>query len=366
MAKSFQELAREFCAISGPDSVAIERLSGKAWRLLTKSADKIEWQLFGIDPRHIKGPDSNWDSFANRAGDTGNVRDAHPDVVHSQTRRDGYDWRAKSRGYAAVCEWLNEIVASCSLADQQSRLIRLARWHSNDYAWARLWDWLDSLKEDDKRITALENMLTLKLRAGTISVAECEDSRELNMYCYARSITMSDLTTMFRDYYTLEQGLRTWFPALLPLLPIVNTDMPRPTNEKMIEWAERCRQIEAGLLIARGHPEATSKPQKPVEPQAGDAEAGGGKGNADEKHNAVTRVKAVYEWAMSSIQLADEMTITELFNAIQIHPSMTSDYLEKLPNNPETFGQNLRRAGIRRYNVKGDRQHRPSRRPKKR
>lgn len=263
MAKSFQELAREFCAISGPDSVAIERLSDEAWRLLTDSADKIEWQLFGIDPRHIKGPDSNWESFANRAGDTGNVRDAHPDVVHSQTRRDGYDWRAKSRGYAAVCEWLNEIVASCSLADQQSRLIRLARWHSNVYAWARLWDWLDSLKEDDKRITALKNMLKLKLRAGTISVAECEDSRELNMYCYARSITMSDLTTMFRDYYTLEQGLRTWFPALLPLLPIVNRDMPRPTNEKMIEWAERCRQIEAGLLIARGQPEATSNPPPP-------------------------------------------------------------------------------------------------------
>lgn len=265
MSKSFQELAKEFSAISGPDSVAIERLSNEAWRLLTDSADKIEWPLFGIDPRHINGPDSNWESFADRAGDTGNVRDAHTDVVHSQIRRDGYDWRAKSRGYAAVCEWLDEIVASCSPADQLSRLIRLAKWHSEVYAWARLWDWNDSLKEDDKKIAALENVLTLKLQLGTISVAECEDNQKLNMYCYAQSIKKSDLTTMFRDYYTLAQGLRTWFPALLPQLPIVNTDMPRPTNEKMFEWAERCRQIEAGLLIARGQPEATAEPPKPVE-----------------------------------------------------------------------------------------------------
>ena len=107
------------------------------------------------------------------------------------------------------------------------------------------------------------------------------------------------------------------------------------------------------------------KSKTPVGQSKGDAEAGGGKSKTDDKNNAVSRVVGVYNWAISEISGADAMTIKELFNAIQIHPSMKSEFLEKLPNNPETFGTYLRRGGIERYNVSGDRQHRPSRRPKK-
>jgi hypothetical protein len=81
--------------------------------------------------------------------------------------------------------------------------------------------------------------------------------------------------------------------------------------------------------------------------------------------NSVEIAQAVHEWAMSKIPDAEAMTIEELFNAIQSHPDMQSKFLDRLPNNWETFGTYLRRAGIHRYNKKGDRMPRPSRRPRK-
>ena len=278
MAKGFVELAKEFSTVSGPDAVALQSLTDEAWYLLIQSADKIEWQLFGIDSGYITRPGSNWELFADEAGRSGNVRDAHPDVVHSQTWRDGYDWRAKSTGNAAVCRWLNEVVASCSQADHLKRLAYLARRHSEVYAWKRLWDWRDSLKEYDEQIAIRERLRSHRRRTETTPVEEHEDDSTLNIYCHGRAITLSDLTKMMRDFYILEQGLRTWYPELLELLPRVNTDNPRPTDEKMNEWADRCRKIEARLLTVElkedgkrldKQPEAKDEPTKPVETLAG-------------------------------------------------------------------------------------------------
>lgn len=75
-------------------------------------------------------------------------------------------------------------------------------------------------------------------------------------------------------------------------------------------------------------------------------------------------VKATYEWAISKIPGADKMTIPKLFHAIQTHSDMKSEYLDSLPDNAETFGTYLRRAGIRRYSDAGERTYRQSRRPR--
>jgi hypothetical protein len=74
--------------------------------------------------------------------------------------------------------------------------------------------------------------------------------------------------------------------------------------------------------------------------------------------------KAVYEWAISTIPGADNMTIPNLFDAIQIHPDLTSEFLDRLPDNSATFGKYLKDAGIDRYNTNGGRKRRQSRKPK--
>ena len=84
----------------------------------------------------------------------------------------------------------------------------------------------------------------------------------------------------------------------------------------------------------------------------------------DKLPNALAAVRGVYEWATSKIDAADGMTIEELFDAIQSHPEMTTDYLDLLPKNWETFGTYLRRAGIHRYKKCGSRARRPSRHPR--
>lgn len=85
----------------------------------------------------------------------------------------------------------------------------------------------------------------------------------------------------------------------------------------------------------------------------------------DEKlSDAVAAVRGVWEWAISTIEGADAKTIPELFDAIQSHPEMTSEYLDRLPDNADTFGTYLRRAGIRRYKTSGSRARRPSRHPR--
>jgi hypothetical protein len=83
-----------------------------------------------------------------------------------------------------------------------------------------------------------------------------------------------------------------------------------------------------------------------------------------ELSKSVAAVRAAYEWAISTIPGADEMTISQLFHAIQSHPDMKSEFLERLPNNDSTFGTYLRRAGIQRYNKSGSRVRRSSRRPR--
>jgi hypothetical protein len=63
------------------------------------------------------------------------------------------------------------------------------------------------------------------------------------------------------------------------------------------------------------------------------------------------KAKALYEWAASQIPGAEDMTIQELFSAIESHPS---DASEALPPNPETFGKYLRDAGVRKYSTQKD------------
>jgi hypothetical protein len=72
--------------------------------------------------------------------------------------------------------------------------------------------------------------------------------------------------------------------------------------------------------------------------------------------------RGAYEWAMSRIPDAGEMTIKEVFDAIQNHPDMKADFLEKLPDNAETFAKYLRNAGVRRYDKTGRRRARTVRR----
>lgn len=62
-----------------------------------------------------------------------------------------------------------------------------------------------------------------------------------------------------------------------------------------------------------------------------------------------TKARSVYEWALSAIVGAEEMTVAELFNAIQKDPRAISEVLDMLPDNAETFGRYLREAGVRRY-----------------
>lgn len=62
------------------------------------------------------------------------------------------------------------------------------------------------------------------------------------------------------------------------------------------------------------------------------------------------KAKAAYEWAMSNIPGAEDMTIAELYGAVECHPSKASDML---PPNAEAFGRYLRDAGVRRYNKLG-------------
>ena len=71
-----------------------------------------------------------------------------------------------------------------------------------------------------------------------------------------------------------------------------------------------------------------------------------------------SRVKATaaYEWAITHDYERQKMTVAELFNAIQNHPSNAR---EALPPNADFFAKYLRDAGIKRYEKSGKR--RPSR-----
>jgi hypothetical protein len=72
------------------------------------------------------------------------------------------------------------------------------------------------------------------------------------------------------------------------------------------------------------------------------------------------KAKATYDWGMSKIPGAEDMTIAELYNAIELHPSIASD---DLPPNAEAFGKYLRDAGVKRYLTKADKEGGSVRRP---
>ena len=83
----------------------------------------------------------------------------------------------------------------------------------------------------------------------------------------------------------------------------------------------------------------------------------------------VSRARAVYEWGLSVIPVSDDMTVQEIHAAILEKLDCTiaetpsgAGELEKLqelrdslPDNGDTFGRYLRKAGIKRYNTRGDR-----------
>lgn len=64
------------------------------------------------------------------------------------------------------------------------------------------------------------------------------------------------------------------------------------------------------------------------------------------------KAKAAYEWAISAIPGAEDMTIAELWDAIDCHPSNAS---ECIGPSPATFGKYLRDAGIKKYHTRSNR-----------
>lgn len=89
------------------------------------------------------------------------------------------------------------------------------------------------------------------------------------------------------------------------------------------------------------------------------ATAGVGKRRKSDSELSASRVKAkaAHDWAMSEIPGAEDLTITDLFDAIMNHPSNACD---ALPPNAETFGKYLREAGVKRYGADG----KPTRKPR--
>lgn len=72
------------------------------------------------------------------------------------------------------------------------------------------------------------------------------------------------------------------------------------------------------------------------------------------------KAKALHEWATSKIPGADEMTVSQLFAAIEQHPDCKGNMLDMLPPNAATFGKYLRDAGVKRYDASGKRMRRMS------
>ena len=126
-------------------------------------------------------------------------------------------------------------------------------------------------------------------------------------------------------------------------------------EQSRIRLEELIRELS---VIAK---DANKEPRNPGDKSSTDDRTEGRQ--VEEKKNANTRVAAVYDWAIENIPGADEMTIKELFNAIRNDSRMEVEYLDQLPDNHDTFGSYMRRAGIRRYNTAGDRVRRPSRKP---
>jgi hypothetical protein len=63
------------------------------------------------------------------------------------------------------------------------------------------------------------------------------------------------------------------------------------------------------------------------------------------------KARAVYEWAMSKIPNSEHMTISELYDEIECHPSTAS---EALPPSAKSFGKYLTDAGIKRNQTRKD------------
>jgi hypothetical protein len=140
----------------------------------------------------------------------------------------------------------------------------------------------------------------------------------------------------------------------------------------LLNWADRSlmnESLDSGLprgsaLVATLPPDAGREREKKIPADTAGGEQGEADGNPDDGlSERLVRLKAVYDWAMGEIPGADSLTIEELFEAIQNHPAMTSEFLAALPDKPATFGTYLKRAGIDRYNSKGARKRRQSRRP---
>ncbi len=117
-------------------------------------------------------------------------------------------------------------------------------------------------------------------------------------------------------------------------------------------------------------PELEQPAEAPIEPAAS-AKMETVECNPDERDDALPakqrklspsriKAKAVYDWAKSEILGAEDMTIAELYHAIECHPSHASDAIGP---NPAAFAKYLRDAGVKIYLTQADKEgesvHRP-------
>jgi len=75
--------------------------------------------------------------------------------------------------------------------------------------------------------------------------------------------------------------------------------------------------------------------------------------SSDDLSPSRSKAKSVYDWAIAEIPGAADMTLSELFDAIQNHQS---DAADALPPTAESFGKYLREAGVKRYSTRSARQ----------
>lgn len=116
----------------------------------------------------------------------------------------------------------------------------------------------------------------------------------------------------------------------------------RAQGEQPGDSAEPAKMPEAGPLVGN----ADTPPGEPNE---------GAKSSNPDLAPSRTKARALYEWAMRAIPSAENMTRSELFDAIQNHADFKGDMLDWLPPSADTFGRYLREAGIKVYGNNGDR-----------
>lgn len=144
--------------------------------------------------------------------------------------------------------------------------------------------------------------------------------------------------------------------------------------DALIEWVDGAAQREVAAAVATNTPAIgvaalqsnaadpeTKNSPKPPSDDGGNSDA---LSPANESPSR-TKARAVYEWAISTIPGAKQMTNADLLEASRSKLEMLAaesdgkesdkfeELLKSLPSNAETFGKYLRDAGIKRYGKGG-------------